>query len=143
MSRAIPALSHRLKDEPRFRGLQVAFPEGIDAAFADQRQVYLFKGDSFHIVIGDEDNYKQYDNSDFINVQAALQERGENYILSDDTWYQTSHLEARELTKTAATPRTVQAGGVTAGVRCPSHDRCQCNTPRQRWQELCVFAGST
>ncbi|MDV3348292.1 hemopexin repeat-containing protein [Leptothoe sp. LEGE 181152] len=103
-----PRSIHRLKDEPRFRGLQVAFPEGIDAAFADQRQVYLFKGDSFHVVIGDEDNYKQYDNDAFADVQAALQERGENYILSGDTWYQTSHLEARTLTQTEATPRTVQ-----------------------------------
>ncbi|MBE7383698.1 MAG: hypothetical protein F6J95_020045 [Leptolyngbya sp. SIO1E4] len=103
-----PRSIHRLKDEPRFRGLQVAFPEGIDAAFADQRQVYLFKGDSFHVVIGDEDNYKQYDNDVFADVQGAIQERGENYVLSSDTWYRFSHLEARTVTQSASTPRTVQ-----------------------------------
>ncbi|MEM9219073.1 MAG: hemopexin repeat-containing protein [Cyanobacteria bacterium P01_F01_bin.150] len=103
-----PRSIHRLREEPRFQGLQTTFPEGIDAAFADQRQVYLFKGDSFHVVIGDEDNYKQYDNDAFADVQAALQERGENYILRSNTWQQVSHLEARTLSQTEAIPRTVQ-----------------------------------
>ncbi len=105
-----PRSIHRLKEEPRFRGLQTAFPEGIDAAFADQRQVYLFKGDSLHVTIGDEDNYKQYDNDAFANIQAALQERGENYVLSSDTstWYRVNHLEARTVNRIEATPRTVQ-----------------------------------
>ncbi|NEQ35259.1 MAG: hypothetical protein F6K40_02635 [Okeania sp. SIO3I5] len=108
----------RLKDEPRFRGLQTTFPEGIDAAFADQRQVYLFKGNSFHVVIGDEDNYKHYDDNTFTNVKGVAQEGGVNYLLlnefdsrsetSIDTWYKVNHLEDRTLTKEAVTPRTVQ-----------------------------------
>ncbi|NET40671.1 hemopexin repeat-containing protein [Okeania sp. SIO2B3] len=113
-----PRSLSRLKDEPRFRGLQTTFPEGIDAAFADQRQVYLFKGDSFHVVIGDEDNYKEYDDAtnqgevNFEDVKAVAQEGGVNYLLvsdtGNDTWYKVSHLEDRKITKERQTPRTVQ-----------------------------------
>lgn len=112
-----PRSLSRLKDEPRFRGLQTTFPEGIDAAFADQRQVYLFKGDSFHVVIGDEDNYKQYEDTTdadvkFTDVKAVAQEGGVNYLLlsetGNDTWYKVSHLEDRNITKEEQTPRTVQ-----------------------------------
>ena len=120
-----PRALHRLSEEPRFRGLQTSFPRGIDAAFADQRQVYLFEGDRFHVVVGDEDNYKQYGGQDdsqdetrFANVQAATQERGTNYLLMAETdekteieiatWYRVNHLEDLTLTKTEATPRTVQ-----------------------------------
>ena len=116
-----PRAMHRLKEEPRFRGLQAAFPHGIDAAFADQRQVYLFSGSSFHVVVGDEDNYKQYgDQSDtrFKSVQAVAQEGGANYLLMTEideateseanVWYKVNHLEDLTLTKTEAIPRTVQ-----------------------------------
>ncbi|MGD1804800.1 hemopexin repeat-containing protein [Dapis sp. BLCC M126] len=109
-----PRSLSRLKDEPRFRGLQTTFPKGIDAAFADQRQVYLFKGDSFHVVIGDEDNYKQYDDETFTNVEAVAQEGGVNYLLITETesdnkiWYKVNHLEDQYITKEPQTPRTVQ-----------------------------------
>ncbi len=109
-----PRSIHRLKEEPRFRELQTDFPEGVDAAFADQRQVYLFKGDSLHVVIGDEDNYKQYDDDAFANIQAATQEGGVNYVLSSETnkWYKVPHLEDRTEKSIdqleEVTPRTVQ-----------------------------------
>ncbi len=112
-----PRSIHRLQEEPRFRGLKTTFPHGIDAAFADQRQVYLFKGDSLYVVIGDEDNYKQYGDEDdtrFANVQAATQESGVNYLLISDSdsetnlWYKVNHLEDMTLTTVEAVPRTVQ-----------------------------------
>ncbi|WP_287357028.1 hemopexin repeat-containing protein [Moorena sp. SIO3B2] len=131
-----PRSINRLHEEPRFRGLQIgfgnehrdysngkqrhrklpfkglhaSFPKGIDAAFADQRQVYLFKGNSFHVVIGDEDNYKQYTDSNFANIQAVTQEKGVSYVLSssNNTWQKFNHLEATTLTPTEATPRTAE-----------------------------------
>ena len=113
-----PRSIHRLKEEPRFRELKTAFPEGIDAAFADRRQVYLFKGNSFHVVIGDEDNYKQYGENDttFTDVKAVAQEGGVNYLLiaetdtetPTNTWYKVNHLEDRIINKEEATPRIVQ-----------------------------------
>ncbi|OLT60529.1 hypothetical protein BJP37_17440 [Moorena bouillonii PNG] len=131
-----PRSINRLHQEPRFRGLQIgfgnehrdysngkqrhrklpfkglhaSFPKGIDAAFADQRQVYLFKGNSFHVVIGDEDNYKQYTDSNFANIQAVTQEKGVSYVLSssNNTWQKFNHLEATTLTQTEATPRTAE-----------------------------------
>ncbi len=146
-----PRSTNRLHEEPRFRGLQIgfgnehrdyssgkqrhrklpfkglhaSFPEGIDAAFADQRQVYLFKGNSFHVVIGDEDNYKQYpadtdtETNIFGDIQAVTQEKGVSYVLrsSDDTWtwQKLNHLEALTITQTEATPRTAEkaAGKLT------------------------------
>ena len=100
-----PRSIDRLKEEPRFRGLQRAFPDGIDAAFADQRQVYLFKGDSFHVAIGDEDNYKQYEHENFVNIKAATQEEGVNYVLDrNGSWQKLNHLEDRNPTQTEATP---------------------------------------
>ena len=102
--------SHRYRKLP-FKGLHTSFPEGIDAAFADQRQVYLFKGNSFHVVIGDEDNYKQYDDSSFADIQAVTQEKGISYVLSSSnssTWQKLNHLEANILNPTSAMPRTAE-----------------------------------
>ncbi|NEQ65195.1 MAG: hypothetical protein F6K21_06795 [Symploca sp. SIO2D2] len=98
----------RLSEEPRFRDLPITFPEGLDAAFADQRQVYLFKGNSFHVAIGDEKNYKKYEYDSFNGIKAATQEWGVNYVLNDNGWRKLNHLEDRQLTLTEATPRAVQ-----------------------------------
>ena len=98
----------RLSEEPRFRDLPVTFPEGLDAAFADRRQVYLFKSNSFHVAIGDEKNYKKYDDEEFNGIQAATQEWGVNYVLKGDNWKKLNHLEDRYLIKTDASPRTLQ-----------------------------------
>ena len=111
-----PRSLRRLPEEPRFRGLQTAFPnsldtvftDGIDAAFADRRQVYLFKGNSFHVIIGDEDNYQQYDDDIFTDIQAVTQEQGVNYILKSDGWLKLNHLEDDNLIQTSATPRAAQ-----------------------------------
>ena len=105
-----PRSISRLKDEPRFRGLEVIFPDGIDAAFADQRQIYLFKKDSFHVVVGDEDNYKHYEDDSFSNIQAVTQQGGVTYVLDSDnlTWSKLNHLEDRVLNKTDATPRVIE-----------------------------------
>ncbi|NEO53219.1 MAG: hypothetical protein F6K54_09085 [Okeania sp. SIO3B5] len=98
----------RLSKEPRFWDLPVTFPEGLDAAFADQRQVYLFKGNSFHVAIGDEKNYKKYEDDEFNDIKAATQEWGVNYVLKNNGWQKLNHLEDRQLNLTPATPRAVQ-----------------------------------
>ena len=98
----------RLSEEPRFRDLPVAFPGGLDAAFADRRQVYLFKGNRFHVAIGDEKNYKKYEDAEFNGIQAATQEWGVNYVLKGNIWQKLNHLEDRHLISTPATPRAVQ-----------------------------------
>lgn len=100
----------RLSEEPRFRGLDIDIPDGLDAAFADRRQVYLFKGEHFYTVIGDEDNYLQYQDSEFSNVAAVTYQDGNAYALSgaDNRWYKFNHLDARTITRTAATPRVAE-----------------------------------
>ncbi|MEM9003400.1 MAG: hemopexin repeat-containing protein [Cyanobacteria bacterium P01_F01_bin.86] len=103
-----PRSISRLKEEPRFRDLPVTFAYGLDAAFADQRQVYLFSGNSFHVVIGDEENYKQYTDAGFAQIHAATQERGVNYVLREGTWQKLNHLEDRTLAATPAIPRAAQ-----------------------------------
>ncbi|MEP0925071.1 hemopexin repeat-containing protein [Leptolyngbya sp. ST-U4] len=103
-----PRSTRRLSQEPRFRGMSATFPDGLDAAFADRRQVYLFKGDSFHVVISDEDNDKHYTDHNFANIQAVTQERGVNYALSSGSWQKLNHLDDPVLTLTPATPRAAQ-----------------------------------
>ncbi|WP_088889118.1 hemopexin repeat-containing protein [Leptolyngbya ohadii] len=103
-----PRSIRRLSQEPRFRGMSATFHDGLDAAFADRRQVYLFKGNSFHVVISDEDNYKQYTDRHFANIQAVTQERGVNYVLSNGSWQKLNHLDDSVLTSTPATPRAAQ-----------------------------------
>nr|VFK63844.1 MAG: Hemopexin [Candidatus Kentron sp. UNK]VFK70947.1 MAG: Hemopexin [Candidatus Kentron sp. UNK] len=121
-----PRAISRIKEEPRFRGLEVDFPDGIDAAFADQRQIYLFRGDTFHAVIGDEDNYKQYEDSKFANIDAVTQEEGVTYILGSEggaVWNKLNHLEARTLIETPATPRAAEKaeGSLTGAISAILH----------------------
>ncbi|XOF34642.1 MAG: hemopexin repeat-containing protein [Candidatus Electrothrix sp. YB6] len=106
-----PRSISRIKEEPRFRGLEVDFPDGIDAAFGDQRQIYLFRGDTFHVVIGDEDNYKQYEDWQFTDIAAVTQEGGVTYVLGNGqeaVWNKLNHLDARTLQATLATPRAAE-----------------------------------
>lgn len=104
-----PRSMSRLKDEPRFKGLEVEFSDGIDAAFADQRQIYLFLDDSFYVVVGDEDNYKQYDDDVYANIQAVTQQEGLTYTLDvTGDWYKHNHLEDQTPKKTVATPRIAE-----------------------------------
>ena len=39
-----------LKEEPRFNHLEAEFTHGIDAAFADLRNIYLFKNKNYHMI---------------------------------------------------------------------------------------------
>ena len=106
----------RLKEEPRFKDIEVEFPEGFDAAFADQRQVFIFVDDAMHAVIGDEDNYREYgDATDtsssniFANIQAITEQEGITYTLnSSGVWNKLNHVEDRTQTQTAATPRIAE-----------------------------------
>ena len=103
-----PRSIRRLSEEPRFRGLKETFANGIDAAFADRRQVYLFKDDYFHVVVGSEDTYQQYSDPGFANVQAVTQEQGHTYLLRDGVWQAVNHLDDPLPVATPATPRTAE-----------------------------------
>ncbi|MCF6442145.1 hemopexin repeat-containing protein [Pseudoalteromonas luteoviolacea] len=106
-----PRSIHRLKDEPRFKGLETEFPNGLDAAFADQRQIYLFKDDSFHVVIGDEESYKKYEHEKLTNIQAITQEKGDVYVLGKEDnarWHKFNHLESSALKTVPALPRMAE-----------------------------------
>ncbi|MBD1584498.1 Tc toxin subunit A-related protein [Pseudoalteromonas sp. S16_S37] len=106
-----PRSIHRLKDEPRFKGLETEFPNGLDAAFADQRQIYLFKDDSFHVVIGDEETYKKYEHEKLTNIQAMTQEKGDVYVLGKEDnarWHKFNHLESSALKTVPALPRMAE-----------------------------------
>ncbi|MEM7037158.1 MAG: hemopexin repeat-containing protein, partial [Bacteroidota bacterium] len=100
----------RLKEEPRFREMEMDFSEGIDAAFADDRNVYLFQGSEFHFA-SDEDHKHYYAgnaNSPFRGIQAVAEEDGATYIMRDEEWFKVNHLENRQITMSAAEPRLLE-----------------------------------
>ncbi|TQV85945.1 hemopexin repeat-containing protein [Aliikangiella coralliicola] len=110
-----PRSIKRLIEEPRFRSLKPDFLKdgtGPDAAFADQRQVYLFKGRSFCATVGDEDNYLQYIDPAFAQVSAVTQEDGVTYLARSEngtqSWHQLNHIEDKTPQLSPATPRIVQ-----------------------------------
>lgn len=104
----------RLKDEPRFKGveddsLDSRLANGLNTAFADQRQVYLFVQNHFYTVNGDEYKDQSYRDAAFADVQAVTQQAGATYTLdSSGTWYKHNHLDDVTPVKTAATPRIAE-----------------------------------
>ena len=90
-----------LKDEPRFKDLDMMLDEGIDAAFSDRRNVYLLKDSTFHIV-SDEPcaKYLGRDETAFMDVDCAFMDQGAVYLESSDSamdgWHHISNLEGRD-----------------------------------------------
>ncbi|MTI33032.1 hemopexin repeat-containing protein [Xanthovirga aplysinae] len=84
-----------LKEEPRFEELKVELSKGIDAAIADNRNVYLFEEDRCHVV-SDEEHF-EYATDNFKGITAAILEKGTVYALMDGVWKRVSSLEGENV----------------------------------------------
>ncbi|MFP4574519.1 MAG: hemopexin repeat-containing protein [Coleofasciculus sp.] len=91
-----------LKDEPRFKNLNVSYENGIDAAFADRRTIYLFKQTEGYVV--SETLSKKYDDLGFTQVDCAFIDQGALFVAENATWHRYSSLEGKAIQKTAVEP---------------------------------------
>jgi hypothetical protein len=94
-----------LAQEPCFRNLNIAsLPQRdrIDAAFADQRQVYLFQGNQCTIVA--ETLFKAYKTLNVESIGCGFMAEGAVWLAEDSQWYRYSHLEGHSLAKTPLLP---------------------------------------
>lgn len=73
-----------LHEEPRFKNLKAPWQTGIDAAFADERNVYLVQGKNLEII--SDSAYQAYDKSGPSQVGAAVIDEGSLYIQDQGTW---------------------------------------------------------
>ena len=88
-----------LHKEPRFQNLEMPWEGRIDAAFADSRNIYLFKGKKFHVL--SEKLYKDYP---IENVSCAFLEDSALFALEEDSWKRYSNIEGKNITKTSIEP---------------------------------------
>ncbi len=95
-----------LKEEPRFKELTKVFDSGIDAAFADYRNVYLFKDKSYHVVADTPDH--TYENLGFNKVDCAFVEEGTLYLEEENQWNRYSSIEGNTGWKKSALPNVLQ-----------------------------------
>ncbi|GIH23661.1 hypothetical protein Aph01nite_19710 [Acrocarpospora phusangensis] len=84
--RAISSLS----TEPRLGALTVKL-DGVDAAFADRRNVYLFRGGMWHVV--SDTLYRKYDDLDLAGITCAYVENGAVLVEGPGGWRRHSALE--------------------------------------------------
>jgi hypothetical protein len=97
-----PKTLDALKDEPRFKHLEVRLDGGVDAAFSDRRNVYLIKDSTMHVI--SEDLCAQYEGSQtpaLIALTCAFMDQGAIYVekmgeTGDRAWYHLSHVEGRD-----------------------------------------------
>ncbi len=95
-----------LKDEARFGELEMALKEGLDAAFSDQRNIYLFK-DEQSTVISDQ-AYKKYHKGTGLAIQSAFEEEGSIYMEFADGWKKMNNLEDETLRQTPTIPKAIR-----------------------------------
>ncbi|MBT2233166.1 hemopexin repeat-containing protein [Nonomuraea sp. NEAU-A123] len=92
-----------LSREPRLGKLSVTL-DGVDAAFADRRNVYLFRGAWCHVV--SSELYRRYD--DLPPVSCAFIEDGSVLVEGPDGWRRLSAIEGTAVTATPVRPRMLR-----------------------------------
>ncbi|MFI6290466.1 hemopexin repeat-containing protein [Nonomuraea sp. NPDC050790] len=97
-----PRALSALPGEPRLAGLRVPL-DGLDAAFADRRNVYLFRGDRCHVV--SDSLYRRYDG---VPVTCAFLEDGAIMAERDGAWRHLPSVEADTSGGDPARPRTLR-----------------------------------
>lgn len=116
-----------LRQEPRFKNLDAGtlakIADGIDAAFADRRQIYLFKGGQCHVI--SENLYQDYGDLGLTGVSCALVEEGAIYLANGDGWQRHSSLEGMATGKAPALPPCLRQVPDTfkTGLRAVLHGR--------------------
>ncbi len=93
-----------LKEEPRFKNLDVAWNNGIDAAFTDRRNLYLFKDTKIYVVSDSLYKVYNYEELKFDGVNCAFIDEGNLYLETDERWNYCSSLEGEEVEKTPVIP---------------------------------------
>ena len=99
-------IQNSLKEEPRFKNLTTDFSTGIDAAFADQRNVYLFRNGECTVV--SEEKNKIYTKLTDTQISTAFIDEGSIYGMTNDAWYHLSALENDKVSATKKTPSVLQ-----------------------------------
>ncbi|MEV1238908.1 hemopexin repeat-containing protein [Nonomuraea sp. NPDC049750] len=92
-----------LHREPRLGNLSVTL-DGVDAAFADRRNVYLFRGARCHVV--SSELYRSYD--DLAPVSCAFVEDGAVLVEGPHGWRRLSAIEGTTVSATPVRPRTLR-----------------------------------
>ncbi|XVQ89449.1 hemopexin repeat-containing protein [Microbispora siamensis] len=87
-----------LRTEPRMAALSAEF-DGVDAAFADHRNVYLFRGGQWHVV--SDTLYRAYPDLDLAAVTCAFVENGAVLAQRDTGWARRAALEGPVVEETA------------------------------------------
>lgn len=88
-----------LHHEPRFQNLEAPWKGRIDAAFSDNRNIYLFKGKKLHVI-----SEKVYDNYSIENISCAFLEHSGLFVLEGDNWKRYSNIEGKDFIKTPVEP---------------------------------------
>ncbi|MFI7454376.1 hemopexin repeat-containing protein [Nonomuraea sp. NPDC049714] len=101
-----PRALSELAGEPRLGALEVTL-DGVDAAFADRRTVYLFRGGQWHAV--SDGLYRSYE---LPGISAAYVDHGSIMVRTDQGWRRQHALEGPEKSEPVRPPalRTVPAG---------------------------------
>ena len=97
-----------LKQEPRFRNLDVDCGDGIDAAFADRRHVYLFKGSQWYVIA--DTIHQVYEEAQLSQVNCAFIEAktGRLFIEQAEQWSHCSHLEGQVIQTNPTLPTVLR-----------------------------------
>ncbi|MGW0811073.1 hemopexin repeat-containing protein [Nonomuraea sp. NPDC002799] len=100
-----PAALPELSREPGLAALPVTL-DGVDAAFADRRNVYLLRGGRCHIV--SDGLYRRYDDASFTGLSCVFLEDGR--LLAEDAagWHHRAAVEATEPVRESVTPRSLR-----------------------------------
>ena len=115
-----PKSLSELKDEPRFKHFSraesvlndddMSWLSQLDAAFADQRNVYLFSGEHIQVISGQTDETylagesNAFESNAFANVNCAFMADGAVYVKQAQTWQHMSAIEGINPVLTQATP---------------------------------------
>ncbi|MFC4118573.1 hemopexin repeat-containing protein [Nonomuraea zeae] len=104
-----------LSKEPRLASLASldVTLDGVDAAFADRRNVYLFRGGRCHVV--SDGLYRRYDDLGLAGTGCAYIEDGSVLAEDADGWHQRSAIEATVVSSAPVRPRLLR--GVPEGFR--------------------------
>ncbi|MFF5229691.1 hemopexin repeat-containing protein [Dactylosporangium sp. NPDC000521] len=91
-----------LRHEPGFEHLEVELA-GVDAAFADRGNVYLYSGRDLHVV--SLDGYRRHPGTAVAEVGCAFVEDGTVYLEHTGGWHRYSSLEGTTVVAEPALPR--------------------------------------
>jgi hypothetical protein len=101
-----PRAIGQLNSEPGLASLDVRL-DGVDAAFADRRNAYLFRGGVCHVISATA--YRRYDDIACLpGMSCAFIENGSVIVQKPEGWMHRSSLEGHAVSATPFRPRTLR-----------------------------------